>query len=44
MAADTARTRPDRKRRPWVLTTLKTSQGVPQVVAFIGRCDLLVTD
>lgn len=37
MAADTARTRPDAQRRPWVMTNLKTLQGVDEVVAFIER-------
>ena len=41
MAADTARMRPDPQRRPWVMTNLKTLQGVDEVVAFIERRGLL---
>ncbi|WP_143889426.1 urease accessory protein UreG [Tepidimonas alkaliphilus] len=41
MAADTARMRPDAERRPWVMTNLKTLQGVDEVVAFIERRGLL---
>ena len=41
MAADTARMRPDAERRPWVMTNLKTLQGLDEVVAFIERRGLL---
>ncbi len=44
MAADTARMRPDRERRPWVMTNLKTLAGVAEVVRFIERRGLLVAD
>ncbi|TSE30232.1 Urease accessory protein UreG [Tepidimonas thermarum] len=43
MAADTARMRPDAQRRPWVMTNLKTLQGLDEVVAFIERRGLLDT-
>ena len=41
MQADTARMRPDAVRRPWVMTNLKTLQGVAEVVAFIEQRGLL---
>ncbi|MDW8336940.1 MAG: urease accessory protein UreG [Tepidimonas sp.] len=41
MAADTARMRPDPQRRPWVMTNLKTRQGLDEVVAFIEQRGLL---
>ncbi|KJS68116.1 MAG: urease accessory protein UreG [Comamonadaceae bacterium BICA1-1] len=41
MQADTARMRPDAVRRPWVMTNLKTLQGVSDVVAFIKQRGLL---
>jgi len=44
MAADTARMRPDRERRPWVMTNLKALAGVAEVVRFIERRGLLVAD
>lgn len=43
MAADTARMRPDPDRRPWVMTNLKTQQGLAEVVSFIERHGLLIT-
>ena len=42
MAADTERMRPDRERRPWVMTNLKTRQGLDEVVRFIERRGMLV--
>jgi urease accessory protein len=44
MAADTARMRPDRERRPWAMTNLKTREGLDEVVRFIERRGLLVAD
>ena len=41
MRQDTARMRPDADRRPWVMTNLKTLQGLDQVVAFIETRGLL---
>jgi len=41
MQADTARMRPDAVRRPWVMTNLKTLQGVAEVIAFIEQRGLL---
>lgn len=41
MARDTARMRPDRQRRPWVMTNLKTQQGVAEVVQFIEQRGML---
>jgi urease accessory protein len=41
MAADTARMRPDSERRPWVMTNLKTSSGLDQVIRFIETRGLL---
>jgi len=43
MKADTARMRPDAERRPWVMTNLKTLQGVDEVVRFIEKRGLLQT-
>ena len=43
MAADTRRMRPDHAgRRPFVMTNLKTRQGLDEVVDFIERRGLLV--
>jgi urease accessory protein len=41
MKADTARMRPDTSRRPWVMTNLKTQDGVLDVVQFIERRGML---
>jgi len=41
MAADTDRMRPDRERRPWVMTNLKNGQGLAEVVNFIVQRGLL---
>jgi urease accessory protein len=41
MAADTARMRPDAQRRPWVMTNLKTGQGLAEVARFIEHRGLL---
>jgi urease accessory protein len=41
MKADTARMRPDSARRPWVMTNLKTLQGVEDVVRFIEQRGML---
>lgn len=41
MKADTARMRPDAQRRPWVMTNLKTLDGVDAVVRFIETRGLL---
>jgi urease accessory protein len=41
MRADTARMRPDAERRPWVMTNLKTLDGLDEVVRFIERRGLL---
>ena len=41
MKADTARMRPNTETRPWVMTNLKTLQGLDQVVAFIETRGLL---
>ncbi len=43
MAADTARMRPDAQRRPWVMTNLKTGEGLDAVVRFIEERGLLTT-
>ncbi len=43
MRQDTARMRPDAERRPWVMTNLKTSEGLAQVVHFIEMRGLLST-
>ncbi len=42
MAADTARMRPDPERRPWVMTNLKTQEGLTEVIGFIERRGMLV--
>ena len=44
MRSDTARMRPDAQRRPWVMTNLKTQQGLQDVVRFIEHRGLLVSD
>ena len=41
MAADTARMRPDAARRPWVMTNLRTREGLAEVVHFIETRGLL---
>ncbi|MGX5649256.1 urease accessory protein UreG [Hydrogenophaga borbori] len=41
MRADTARMRPDAQRRPWVMTNLKTREGLDEVVRFIETRGLL---
>ena len=41
MRADTNRMRPDSARRPWVMTNLKTLDGVDEVVHFIEQRGLL---
>ena len=41
MKQDTARMRPDAKRRPWVMTNLKTLDGLQEVVRFIERRGML---
>ncbi len=41
MAADTDRMRPDRQRRPWVMTNLKTQAGLDEVVRFIEQRGML---
>jgi urease accessory protein len=41
MRADTDRMRPDAKRRPWVMTNLKTLDGVQDVVRFIETRGML---
>jgi urease accessory protein len=41
MKADTARMRPDTARRPWVMTNLKTLDGVTEVVRFIETRGML---
>ena len=43
MRSDTARMRPDPQRRPWVMTNLKTQEGLGTVVDFIERRGLLAT-
>ena len=35
--------RPNRETRPWVMTNLKTLQGVAEVVSFIEKRGLLVS-
>ena len=43
MATDTRRMRPDHAgRRPFVMTNLKTREGLAEVVAFIERRGLMV--
>jgi urease accessory protein len=41
MRADTDRMRPDAERRPWVMTNLKTREGLATVVRFIERRGML---
>jgi urease accessory protein len=41
MRADTNRMRPDSARRPWVMTNLKTLDGVDEVVRFIEQRGML---
>jgi urease accessory protein len=43
MRSDTARMRPDAQRRPWIMTNLKTQQGLQEVVKFIENRGLLVS-
>ena len=42
MREDTARMRPNPQTRPWVMTNLKTLQGLSEVVGFIEKRGLLV--
>jgi len=42
MKADTARMRPNPETRPWVMTNLKTLQGLNEVIAFIEKRGMLV--
>jgi urease accessory protein len=44
MRQDTARMRPDAQRRPWVMTNLKTREGLQQVVDFIVQRGMLAVD
>jgi urease accessory protein len=41
MRADTDRMRPNRETRPWVMTNLKTLDGLAEVVAFIEKRGML---
>ena len=41
MRADTHRMRPDPELRPWVMTNLKTKEGLTDVVAYIERKGML---
>jgi urease accessory protein len=41
MRQDTARMRPDTERKPWVMTNLKTLDGVQDVVRFIEQRGML---
>ena len=41
MRADTDRMRPNRETRPWVMTNLKTLDGLSEVVAFIEKKGML---
>jgi urease accessory protein len=43
MRADTDRMRPNRETRPWVMTNLKTLDGLAEVVAFIEKRGMLNT-
>jgi urease accessory protein len=43
MRTDTDRMRPNRETRPWVMTNLKTLDGLDEVVAFIEKRGMLVT-
>ena len=42
MRVDTDRMRPNRQTRPWVMTNLKTLQGLGEVVGFIQKRGMLV--
>jgi len=42
MRLDTDRMRPNRQARPWVMTNLKTLQGLDEVVGFIQKRGMLV--
>ena len=42
MRVDTDRMRPNRQTRPWVMTNLKTLQGLDEVVGFIQKRGMLV--
>ncbi|MGA1069013.1 MAG: urease accessory protein UreG [Burkholderiaceae bacterium] len=44
MRADTQRMRPDPELRPWVMTNLKTKEGLTDVVAYIERKGMLSMD
>ena len=44
MRQDTARMRPDAQRRPWVMTNLKTREGLQQVVDFIEQRGMLASN
>ena len=41
MRADTNRMRPNPETRPWVMTNLKTLDGLAEVVAFIEKRGML---
>src|SRR5690606_23376441 len=41
MKQDTARMRPDAERRPWVMTNLKTLDGLQEVIGFIEKRGML---
>ncbi len=41
MKQDTARMRPNPDTRPWVMTNLKTQQGLAEVIAFIEKRGML---
>ena len=41
MRSDTARMRPNPATRPWVMTNLKTLEGLDAVVAFIEQRGML---
>jgi urease accessory protein len=41
MRDDTNRMRPNRETRPWVMTNLKTLDGLADVVAFIEKRGML---
>jgi urease accessory protein len=42
MRDDTQRMRPNPETRPWVMTNLKTLDGLAEVVAFIEKRGMLV--
>lgn len=44
MRADTARMRPDAQRRPWVMTNLKTLEGLAEVVQIIEQRGMLCSE